>query len=46
MHTSFFRFGGISSDLPDGILKDIHNFVDNFLLRLIETQSLLNTSRI
>jgi len=46
MHTSFFRFGGLSSDLPQGILKDIQNFGDNFLLRLLETQLLLNTSRI
>jgi len=46
MHTSYFRFGGVYSDIPDGLLKDVEAFADNFRIRLLETQLLLNTSRI
>jgi len=46
MHTSYFRFGGVQSELPSGLLNDIQAFTDNFFLRLFETQLLLNNSRI
>jgi NADH dehydrogenase I D subunit len=46
LHTSYFRFGGIQSDLNIDFLNDIFNFVINFNLRLNEVEELLNSSRI
>jgi NADH dehydrogenase (ubiquinone) Fe-S protein 2 len=30
MHASYFRPGGVSQDLPIGLLEDIHQFTAHF----------------
>merc|ERR1711937_1119684 len=34
MHAAYFRPGGVSQDIPLGMLNDIHLFVDQFVIRL------------
>jgi NADH dehydrogenase (ubiquinone) Fe-S protein 2 len=46
MHAAFIRPGGISNDLPDGILDDIFLFVKQFGLRLDEIEEMLTSNRI
>lgn len=46
MHTSYFRPGGVLYDLPKGLLVDIVEFCDRFIVRLNELESLLFSSRI
>jgi len=46
MHTSFFRFGGVFTDLDLNLLQDIKFFNDNFKFRLDELELLLLSSRI
>ncbi len=46
MHASFIRPGGISMDLPLGIIDDIASFIKQFPSRLAEMQTLLTDNRI
>jgi NADH dehydrogenase I D subunit len=46
MHACFIRPGGISKDIPLGLLKDIHNFNVQFSSRLDEIEELLTSNRI
>jgi NADH dehydrogenase (ubiquinone) Fe-S protein 2 len=46
MHAAYFRPGGVNSDIPIGILYDIHIFIDQFNVKLIEIEEMLNESRI
>jgi NADH dehydrogenase (ubiquinone) Fe-S protein 2 len=46
MHTSYFRFGGVQSDLSEVLLIDIYNYLLNFNFRLNELEELLFSSRI
>nr|QYB23245.1 NADH dehydrogenase subunit 7 [Lithodesmioides sp. mgcode 4] len=46
MHAAYFRPGGVSTDLPAGLLNDIYLFVQQFNLRLIEIEDLLTENRI
>ena len=46
MHSAFFRPGGVSQDLPVGLLADIHSFCENFMHRLDELHELLSTAPI
>jgi NADH dehydrogenase (ubiquinone) Fe-S protein 2 len=46
MHASYIRPGGVSFDLPFGILDDIFLFSKQFLLRLKEIEEMLTGSRI
>lgn len=46
MHAAYFRPGGVSSDLPVGLLEDIYKFCDNFRERLDEIEELLTNNRI
>ena len=46
MHAAFFRPGGITSDLPIGLLKDIWLFCTQFSSRLDEMETLLTYNRI
>jgi NADH dehydrogenase (ubiquinone) Fe-S protein 2 len=46
MHAAFIRPGGISTDLPSGILDDIFLFVKQFGLRLDEIEEMLTSNRI
>lgn len=46
MHAAYIRPGGVSQDLPIGLLDDIYQFSCQFLLRLSEIEELLTTNRI
>jgi NADH dehydrogenase I D subunit len=46
MHAAYFRPGGVSQDLPFGILADIKEFIDGFAGRIDEMEELLTGSRI
>jgi NADH dehydrogenase (ubiquinone) Fe-S protein 2 len=46
MHAAYIRPGGISSDLPLGILDDIYIFCKQFSLRLDEIEEMLTNNRI
>jgi NADH dehydrogenase (ubiquinone) Fe-S protein 2 len=46
MHAAYIRPGGVSSDLPLGILDDIYIFCEQFLVRLDEIEEMLTGSRI
>jgi NADH dehydrogenase (ubiquinone) Fe-S protein 2 len=46
MHASFIRVGGISQDLPVGLLNDIYFFCCNFISRIDELEELLSNNRI
>lgn len=46
MHTAYFRPGGVSADLPAGLLQSIHSWSDQFASRIDEMEELLTTNRI
>jgi len=46
MHAAYIRPGGISADLPLGLLDDIYAFSTQFMYRLIEMEEMLTTNRI
>jgi NADH dehydrogenase (ubiquinone) Fe-S protein 2 len=46
MHAAYFRPGGVSQDLPIGILEDIQIFISNFFSRILEIEELLTGNRI
>jgi NADH dehydrogenase (ubiquinone) Fe-S protein 2 len=46
MHAAYFRVGGVSQDLPLGLLEDIFNFCSNFLNNINEFEELLTVNRI
>ncbi|XVN43229.1 MAG: NADH dehydrogenase (quinone) subunit D [Candidatus Rickettsia vulgarisii] len=46
MHANYFRPGGVSQDLPDGILEDISSFIKQFPKKLHDVETLLNNNRI
>jgi len=46
MHASFIRPGGISFDIPQGLLADIYLFIHQFNSRLDEIEELLTNNRI
>jgi NADH dehydrogenase (ubiquinone) Fe-S protein 2 len=46
MHAAYIRPGGVSQELPKGILQDIYNFIKNFSKRLDEIEELLTNNRI
>jgi NADH dehydrogenase (ubiquinone) Fe-S protein 2 len=46
MHAAFIRPGGISADLPSGLLDDIFLFAKQFGLRLDEIEEMLTSNRI
>lgn len=46
MHAAYFRPGGVSLDLPMGILNDIFMFAEQFHLRLDEMEEMLTENRI
>jgi NADH dehydrogenase (ubiquinone) Fe-S protein 2 len=45
-HAAYFRPGGVSEDLPLGLLDDIYTFIENFRTRLDEIEELLSENRI
>jgi NADH dehydrogenase (ubiquinone) Fe-S protein 2 len=46
MHAAYIRPGGVSQDLPLGLLDDIYLFIKNFSYRLNEIEELLSDNRI
>jgi len=46
MHAAYIRPGGVSSDLPMGLIDDIYIFTLQFNFRLDEMEELLTKNRI
>jgi NADH dehydrogenase (ubiquinone) Fe-S protein 2 len=46
MHAAYFRPGGVSQDIPLGMLEDIYTFAEQFATRLDEVEELLTDNRI
>jgi len=46
MHSAYIRPGGITKDLPNGLLDDIYLFINQYASRLDEVEELLTTNRI
>jgi NADH dehydrogenase (ubiquinone) Fe-S protein 2 len=46
MHAAYIRPGGVSQDLPVGLLDDIYAFANQFYVRLNEIEELLSSNRI
>lgn len=46
MHAAYIRPGGVSVDLPLGLLLDIHSFTKQFNDRINEMEELLTNNRI
>lgn len=46
MHAAYIRPGGVSVDLPLGLLLDIHLFTRQFSDRINEMEELLTNNRI
>ena len=46
MHAAYFRPGGVSMDIPAGLMNDIYLFIEQFNLRLIEVEEMLTENRI
>lgn len=46
MHAAYFRPGGVSMDIPAGLLNDIYVFIDQFTIRLAEVEDMLTENRI
>jgi len=46
MHAAYIRPGGVSQDLPIGLLNDIHIFISQFSSRIDEFEELLSGNRI
>lgn len=46
MHAAYFRPGGVHFDLPLGLLADIFLFVNQFKIKLLEIEEMLNNNRI
>jgi NADH dehydrogenase (ubiquinone) Fe-S protein 2 len=45
-HSSYIRPGGVAQDLPNGLLDDIYNFVNQFFFRIDEIKDMLTSNRI
>jgi NADH dehydrogenase (ubiquinone) Fe-S protein 2 len=45
-HSSYIRPGGVSHDLPDGLLDDINFFILQFFYRIDEIRDMLSSNRI
>lgn len=46
MHASYFRPGGVNTDLPFGLVFDIYVFVQQFNTKLLEIEEMLTENRI
>jgi NADH dehydrogenase (ubiquinone) Fe-S protein 2 len=46
MHAFYIRPGGVSADLPLGLLDDIYLFIEQFKIRLYEIEEMLTSNRI
>jgi NADH dehydrogenase (ubiquinone) Fe-S protein 2 len=46
MHAAYVRPGGVSQDLPIGLMEDIHQFTQQFASRIDEMEEMLTNNRI
>ena len=46
MHANYIRPGGVSQDIPVGLLEDVFKFIEKFVPRVNEIGAILNQSRI
>ncbi|XP_046659320.1 LOW QUALITY PROTEIN: NADH-ubiquinone oxidoreductase 49 kDa subunit-like [Homalodisca vitripennis] len=46
MHACYFRPGGVSQDLPLGLLHDIHHFIERYVERIDEVCDLIAENRV
>jgi len=46
MHAFYIRPGGVSYDIPAGLLSDIYLFISKFSYRIDEIEELLTNNRI
>jgi len=46
MHSAYIRPGGVSQDIPKGLLDDIFIFSEQFSVRLDEMEEMLTGNRI
>lgn len=46
MHAAYIRPGGVSLDLPVGLMDDIHQFIAQYAQRLDEVEDLITANRI
>jgi len=46
LHAAYIRPGGVSRDIPLGLLQDINSFVSQFYSRIIEIEELLSSNNI
>jgi len=46
MHAGYIRPGGVSKDIPFGLLDDIYQFIQQFASRIDDVEELLTTNRI
>lgn len=46
MHAAYVRPGGVSQDIPIGIVEDIYNFIYQFNSRVDEIEELLTENRV
>ncbi len=46
MHANYIRPGGVSQDLPIGLIEDIYIFIEEFYYRIDEVYEILAENRI
>ena len=46
MHANYIRPGGVTNDLPNGLLEDIHTFIESFPKMIDDTETMLTDNRI
>jgi len=46
MHAAYIRPGGVSQDIPIGLLEDIYQFISKFSTRINEIEELLTNNRV
>jgi NADH:ubiquinone oxidoreductase subunit D len=46
MHANYIRPGGVSQDIPLGLIEDIYIFIEEFYLRIDEIYEILSENRI
>ncbi len=46
MHANYIRPGGVTNDLPNGLLEDIYTFIESFPKMIDDTETMLTDNRI
>jgi NADH dehydrogenase I D subunit len=46
MHAAYFRPGGVQYDIPMGLISDIYIFIEQFNIKILEIEEMLNENRI